>query len=92
MISNFVQDDDATDNWPVCPLHLALITWRDSEDEMVATKLLQLSSNNKLLASDDHELTVAYDDIKFTVAHLSLNTKLTSVQLETLRCHRGVNS
>lgn len=91
--SNFVQDGDATDNWPVCPLHLALITWRDSEDEMVATKLLKLSSNNKLLASDDHELTVAYDDIKFTVAHLSLNTKLTSVQLETLRCHHAcVNS
>jgi hypothetical protein len=51
---------------------------------MVATKLLKLS-NNKLMASD--ELTVGYDDITFVVAHLTLNTKLTSVQLETLRCH-----
>ena len=76
-------DSDATDNWPACPVHLAIITGRDSEDEMLTTKLVKFA-NNKIMVTDN-ELAVSFDDVKFTVANVALNTKLTAVQLETLR-------
>jgi len=78
-----VLDSDATDSWPACPVHLAIITGRDSEDEMLTTKLAKFA-NNKIMVTDN-ELAVSFDDVKFTVANVALNTKLTAVQLETLR-------
>ena len=50
---------------------------------MLTTKLAKFA-NNKIMVTDN-ELAVSFDDVKFTVANVALNTKLTAVQLETLR-------
>merc|ERR1712176_267849 len=68
-------DADSYDNWPECPLHLAMVTDFDLDDEMITTSLLK-RINNRLIQAD--QLSVSFEDIKYIVRSLPINEKLTS--------------